>query len=318
MAAGTDTRTDRQTTYIGGNVTASLSSTTECGLKPEFTGKVRDVFDLGDRLLIVATDRISAYDSILPQPIPGKGIILNQITLGWYELFEDSLKTHYISADVSEFPEPFKDKQELAGRSMLVAKADRFDVECVVRGYITGSGWKEYKQSGAVCGIELPEGLVQSQKLPEPIFTPATKADTGHDENISFEQMCEIVPKEQSKKLRDLSIDIYVKALEYARERGIILADTKFEFGIIDGKITMIDEMLSPDSSRFWPADDYEPGRDQNSFDKQYIRNYLDEIGWDHSPPPPDLSQEVVTRSFERYKEAYDRLFPNRDLEKYL
>jgi phosphoribosylaminoimidazole-succinocarboxamide synthase len=299
-------------------LTTSLSSTTECGLKPEFAGKVRDVFDLGDRLLIVATDRISAYDSILPQPIPGKGIILTQITLGWYDLFKDGLKTHFITADVSEFPEPFKGMKELAGRSMLVTKANRFDVECVVRGYITGSGWKEYKQSGAVCGIALPEGLQESQRLPEPIFTPATKADTGHDENISFEAMCDIVPREHAEKLRDLSIDIYVKALEYARARGIILADTKFEFGIIDGDITMIDEMLSPDSSRFWPADEYEPGRGQNSFDKQYIRNYLDEIGWDHNPPPPDLSEEVVKKSFDRYKEAFDRLFPTRDLEKYL
>jgi len=299
-------------------VTTALNSTTEIGMQPDTAGKVRDIFDLGDQLLIVATDRISAYDSILPQPIPGKGIILTQITLGWYEHFQDALKTHFVTEDVSRFPAPFTGREELSGRSMLVTKADRFDVECVVRGYITGSGWKEYRRDGSVCGIRLPEGLVESQRLPEPIFTPATKADNGHDENISFEQMCEIVPKDIAARLRDMSIDIYQKALKYARDRGIILADTKFEFGMIGGEITMIDEMLSPDSSRFWPADQYEAGRGQKSFDKQYIRDYLDDIGWDHNPPPPDLSQEVIRKSFDRYKEAYDRLFPNRKLEKYL
>jgi phosphoribosylaminoimidazole-succinocarboxamide synthase len=299
-------------------VTTALSSTREIGLQPDTGGKVRDIFDLGDRLLIVATDRISAYDSILPQPIPGKGIILTQMTLGWYEHFEDALNTHFVTGEVSEFPAPFTGREELAGRSMLVTKAERYDVECVVRGYITGSGWKEYRRDGTVCGIKLPKGLAESQRLPEPIFTPATKADTGHDENISFEQMCEIVPGDIAAKLRDLSIDIYSKALRYAEGRGIILADTKFEFGMIDGKITMIDEMLSPDSSRFWPADEYQAGRSQKSFDKQYIRDYLDDIGWDHNPPPPDLSDEIVVKSFDRYKEAYDRLFPNRSLERYL
>jgi phosphoribosylaminoimidazole-succinocarboxamide synthase len=299
-------------------LTTSLKSTTQIDLQPDIAGKVRDIFDLGEQLLIVATDRISAYDSILPQPIPGKGIILTQITVGWYEHFENVLKTHFVTDDVSEFPSPFTGVEALAGRSMLVSKAKRFDVECVVRGYITGSGWKEYKRDGSVCGIRLPDGLVESQMLPEPIFTPATKADTGHDENISFEQMCEIVPRETSEKLRDISIDIYERGLKYARDRGIILADTKFEFGLIGGEITIIDEMLSPDSSRFWPADEYEPGRGQKSFDKQYFRDYLEEIGWDHNPPPPDLTDEIVSRSFERYKEAYDRLFPNRSLEKYL
>jgi phosphoribosylaminoimidazole-succinocarboxamide synthase len=299
-------------------VTKPLSSTSELGLKPDMAGKVRDVFDLGDKLLIVTSDRISAYDSILPQPIPGKGIILTQITLGWYEYFADRLNSHFITADVSEFPSPFNQHEALAGRSMLVAKADRFDIECVVRGYITGSGWKEYKQSGSVCGIKLPDGLQESEKLVEPIFTPATKADTGHDENISFERMCEVVPRETAEVLRDKSIDIYNSGLEYALERGIILADTKFEFGKIDGKLAIIDEMLSPDSSRFWPADEYEPGRGQNSFDKQIIRNYLDGIGWDHSPPPPDLTLAVISNSFDRYKEAYNILFPDRGLEKYL
>ena len=299
-------------------MTTALKSTTQIGLEPDFAGKVRDIFDLEDKLLIVTSDRISAYDSILPQPIPGKGILLNQVTLGWYDHFKNTLKTHFITEDVSEFPAPFNDHRELAGRSMLVTKADRFDVECVVRGYITGSGWKEYQRDGMVCGIELPEGLVESQQLSEPIFTPATKADTGHDENISFETMCDIIPLEYAERLRDISIDIYMSGLEYARAKGIILADTKFEFGLIDGEITIIDEMLSPDSSRFWPAAEYEAGRSQNSFDKQYIRNYLDEIGWDHNPPPPDLTDEVINKRFDRYKEAYDRLFPNRNLEKYL
>ena len=299
-------------------MTTALKSTTQIGLEPDFAGKVRDIFDLDDKLLIVTSDRISAYDSILPQPIPGKGILLNQVTLGWYDHFKNTLKTHFITEDVSEFPAPFNGHRELAGRSMLVTKADRFDVECVVRGYITGSGWKEYQRDGMVCGIELPEGLVESQQLSEPIFTPATKADTGHDENISFETMCEIIPLEYAERLRDISIDIYMSGLEYARSKGIILADTKFEFGLIDGEITIIDEMLSPDSSRFWPAAEYEAGRSQNSFDKQYIRNYLDDIGWDHNPPPPDLTDEVINKSFDRYKEAYDRLFPNRNLEKYL
>jgi phosphoribosylaminoimidazole-succinocarboxamide synthase len=299
-------------------VAEALSSTGELGLKPDIAGKVRDVFDLGDKLLIVATDRISAYDSILPQPIPGKGVILTQITLGWYELFGKELNTHFVTDDVAAYPEPFNSHEQLAGRSMLVTKADRFDIECVVRGYITGSGWKEYGQSGSVCGIQLPAGLKESEKLPEPIFTPATKADTGHDENISFEKMCEIVPRRTSEQLRDMSIDIYNRGLEYARGKGIILADTKFEFGLIDGRIAIIDEMLSPDSSRFWPADEYEPGRGQNSFDKQIVRNYLDDIDWDHNPPPPDITPEVIERSFKRYLEAYTILFPNRGLEKYL
>ena len=299
-------------------MTTALKSTTQIGLEPDFAGKVRDIFDLEDKLLIVTTDRISAYDAILPQPIPGKGMLLNQITLGWYNHFKNTLKTHFITEDVLDFPTPFNSHPELAGRSMLVTKADRFDIECVVRGYITGSGWKEYKRDGMVCGIELPEGLVESQQLPEPIFTPATKADSGHDENITFEKMCEIIPLEYAEKLRDISIDLYMSGLEYARKKGIILADTKFEFGLIDGEIAIIDEMLSPDSSRFWPVSGYEAGRSQNSFDKQYIRNYLDEIGWDHNPPPPDLTDEVITKSFDRYKEAYDRLFPTRNLEKYL
>ncbi|UCH85793.1 MAG: phosphoribosylaminoimidazolesuccinocarboxamide synthase [Candidatus Latescibacterota bacterium] len=293
-------------------------NTKDHGLTPDTTGKVRDVFDLGSQLLIVATDRISAYDVILPNPIPGKGVVLNQMTLGWYDLFEGTVATHFVTADVGAYPAPFKDRQELAGRSMLVKKANRYDVECVVRGYLVGSGWKEYQRSGAVCGIELPGGLVEASKLDEPIFTPATKADTGHDENISFEQMKSIVPGDIAEKLRDLSIEIYNRAHEHARKCGIILADTKFEFGEIGGEIILIDELLSPDSSRFWPADLYEPGRSQQSFDKQFVRDYLDSIEWDHNPPPPELPDDVVQKTFERYREACRQLFPNINLEQYL
>ncbi len=296
----------------------ALVSTSDLGLVPDRRGKVRDVFDLGDRLLIVSTDRISAYDVILPTSLPGKGILLTQITLGWYEHFGAELRTHFISADVDAYPAPFKGRRELAGRSMLVRKADRYDVECVVRGYLSGSGWKEYRQGGAVCGVKLPAGLVESAELPEPIFTPATKADEGHDENISFERMCGIVPEAEAKQLRDLSVDLYRRGRDYARERGIILADTKFEFGKIDGKITLIDEMLTPDSSRFWPADSYAPGRAQESFDKQFVRDYLDSSGWDHTPPGPELPAEVVKKTIARYREAHDRLFPGRNMERYL
>ncbi len=296
----------------------ALVSTSDLGLVPDRRGKVRDVFDLGDRLLIVSTDRISAYDVILPTSLPGKGILLTQITLGWYEHFGAELRTHFISADVDAYPAPFKGRRELAGRSMLVRKADRYDVECVVRGYLSGSGWKEYRQGGAVCGVKLPAGLVESSELPEPIFTPATKADEGHDENISFERMCGIVPEAEAKQLRDLSVDLYRRGRDYARERGIILADTKFEFGKIDGKITLIDEMLTPDSSRFWPADSYAPGRAQESFDKQFVRDYLDSSGWDHTPPGPELPAEVVKKTIARYREAHDRLFPGRNMERYL
>lgn len=295
----------------------ALTTTKDIGLVPDYAGKVRDMFDLGDSLLIVSTDRISAYDSILPEPLPGKGVVLTQITLGWYEHFAD-VKTHFKTADVAEYPDPFRNRAELAGRSMLVRKADRFDVECVVRGYITGSGWREYRQSRSVCGIALPDGILESAELPEPIFTPATKADEGHDENIDFATMCTIVPEATARQLRDLSLDLYTRGRDYARERGIILADTKFEFGLIDGEVTLIDEMLTPDSSRFWPLEEYQPGRGQNSFDKQIVRDYLDSIGWDHSPPPPHLSPEVVERSVARYRAAHDLLFPHRNLERYL
>ncbi len=296
----------------------ALNSTSDLGLKPDRAGKVRDVFDLGNRLLIVSSDRISAYDVILPSNLPGKGILLTQITLGWYEHFGSALKTHFLTADVGEYPAPFRGREELAGRSMLVTKADRFDIECVVRGYLSGSGWKEYRKSQSVCGIKLPAGLTESAELPEPIFTPATKADTGHDENISFEEMCKIVPRARAERLREQSIDLYRRGRDYARERGIILADTKFEFGLVNGAITLIDEMLTPDSSRFWPADKYTPGRGQESFDKQFVRDYLDTSGWDHNPPGPSLPADVVQKTIARYREAHDRLFPHRNVEKYL
>jgi len=296
----------------------ALVSTSDLGLTPDRTGKVRDVFDLGDHLLIVSTDRISAYDVILPSALPGKGILLTQITIGWYEHFGRELRTHFVSADIDEYPAPFKGRRELAGRSMLVRKADRFDVECVVRGYLSGSGWKEYRRNRAVCGVSLPEGLTESAELPQPIFTPATKADDGHDENIPFEEMCNIVARADAEQLRSMSIDLYRRGRDYARARGIILADTKFEFGRIDGEITLIDEMLTPDSSRFWPADRYAPGGPQESFDKQFVRDYLDASGWDHSPPGPQLPADVVNKTIARYREAHDRLFPGRSLERYL
>ncbi len=299
-------------------MTRSLASTRDLGLSPDRAGKVRDVFDLGDRLLIVSTDRISAYDVILPTRLPGKGVLLTQITLGWYEHFGASLKTHFLTAETSEYPAPFGGRTELTGRSMLVAKARRFDVECVVRGYLSGSGWKEYQRSKSVCGIRLPDGLTESAELPEPIFTPATKADSGHDENISFAQMCEIVPRATAEKLQSMSIDLYARGRDYARGRGILLADTKFEFGLIDGEVTLIDEMLTPDSSRFWPADRYAPGGPQESFDKQFVRDYLDRSGWDHNPPGPELPPDVIARTIARYKEAHDLLFPHRHVEKYL
>ncbi|MDH3198310.1 MAG: phosphoribosylaminoimidazolesuccinocarboxamide synthase, partial [Candidatus Krumholzibacteria bacterium] len=257
-------------------------------------------------------------DVILPSALAGKGVLLTQITLGWYEHFAGSLRTHFLTSELDQYPPPFARHAALAGRSMLVAKARRYDVECVVRGYLSGSGWREYGKSGRVCGVELPAGLLESAELPQPIFTPATKADGGHDENISFDEMCKFVPRPTAERLRDVSIDIYTRARDYARERGIILADTKFEFGSIDGEITLIDEMLTPDSSRFWPAAKYAPGRGQESFDKQFVRDYLDRTGWDHNPPAPELTPEVVERTVARYREAHDRLFPHRNLERYL
>jgi phosphoribosylaminoimidazole-succinocarboxamide synthase len=274
------------------------------------SGKVRDVYRIDDdRLLFVATDRISAFDYVLATGIPHKGRVLTQISLFWFDFLKDIVPNHFITADVNQYPEKVKKyADQLRGRSMLVKRGDMFPVECVVRGYLSGSGWKEYKTNGKVCGIDLPAGLKESDKLPEPIFTPATKESTGHDINISFEQMCKIVDPEQSRRLRDVSLQLYTKAAEYARQKGIIIADTKFEFGITPEGITLADEVLTPDSSRFWPADKYQPGKAQDSFDKQYVRDYLEEIRWNKQPPAPSLPQEVAGKTSEKYVEAYSRL----------
>jgi phosphoribosylaminoimidazole-succinocarboxamide synthase len=274
------------------------------------SGKVRDVYRIDqDRLLFVATDRISAFDYVLATGIPQKGRVLTQISLFWFDFLKDIVPNHFITADVNQYPENVKKyADQLRGRSMLVKRGDMFPVECVVRGYLSGSGWKEYKTSGKVCGIDLPAGLKESDKLPQPIFTPATKETTGHDINISFEQMCKIVDPEQSRRLRDVSLALYTKAAEYALQKGIIIADTKFEFGITPEGITLADEVLTPDSSRFWPADKYQPGKAQDSFDKQYVRDYLEEIRWNKQPPAPSLPQEVAGKTSEKYVEAYSRL----------
>jgi len=278
-------------------------------LRPAHRGKVREMFDLGGRLLMVATDRISAFDCILPTGIPGKGKILTELSTTWFDALNGIVPHHYISKEFNEFPAQFQPFREaLEGRSLLVAKADRFDVECVVRGYLAGSGWKEYGKTGEVCGIALPAGLRESEQLPEPIFTPATKADEGHDENISFERMADIVGREDAVALRDLSLAIYRNVAAYCASRGIIVADTKFEFGRVGDTITLIDEVLTPDSSRFWPADRYRPGRSQESFDKQYVRDYLENLDWDKTPPAPALPEEVARATAARYAEAVERL----------
>jgi phosphoribosylaminoimidazole-succinocarboxamide synthase len=274
------------------------------------SGKVRDVYKLGsDHLLFVATDRISAFDYVLATGIPNKGRVLTQISLFWFEFLRDVVPNHLISADVSQYPAEIRQyATQLRGRSMLVKRAQMYPVECVVRGYLSGSGWKEYKASGSVCGIKLPSGLRESDQLPEPIFTPATKATTGHDENISFEQMAKLVDPEDARQLRDLSLSIYSKAAAHARQKGIIIADTKFEFGRTAAGITLADEVLTPDSSRFWPADKYSPGMAQQSFDKQYVRDYLEEIRWNKLPPAPALPAEVARQTSEKYVEAYRQL----------
>ena len=288
------------------------------GLKPDFKGKVRDIFDLGESLLIVSTDRISAYDSILPTPVPGKGVFLNMISATWFDFF-DFVPNHMITTDVAEFPEPFSQfGEELSGRAMHVRKAERIDLECVVRGYLAGSGWREYTESGKICGIELPKGLKMSDKLPEPIFTPSTKAESGHDINISFEEAADEFGADIARRLRDLSLSVYSKARDYAESRGIIIADTKFEFGWIGGELVLIDEALTPDSSRFWLIDEYEPGKNQKSLDKQFVRDYLDEIGWDHNPPAPELPEEIVEKTIDRYRIAAERLFPELNVERFL
>jgi len=279
-------------------------------LKLLVSGKVRDVYQLdGERLLFVATDRISAFDYVLATGIPHKGRVLNQISLFWFDFLHDLVPNHLITADVNQYPPSArKYADQLRGRSMVVMRAEMFPVECVVRGYVSGSAWKEYKASGRVCGIQLPSGLKESDKLPEPIFTPATKATTGHDENIPFEEMTRIVGVELSRQLRDVSLKIYQKAADYALQKGIIIADTKFEFGMTSKGITLADEVLTPDSYRFWPADKYQAGRAQESYDKQYVRDYLEEIRWNKQPPAPSLPAEVAYRTSEKYREAFHQL----------
>jgi phosphoribosylaminoimidazole-succinocarboxamide synthase len=275
-------------------------------------GKVRDVYDLGDRLVIVATDRISAFDWVLPTAIPDKGRVLTGLTRFWLDHLQ--VPNHLLTLDVREMPRPFADQADLLqGRTMLVRKTAVVPIECVVRGYLAGSGWKEYQGNGTVCGIRLPAGLKESQQLPEPIFTPATKEDTGHDLNISFEQMADIAGADVARTLRERSLDLYQKAAQYARHKGIIIADTKFEWGRLPtGELILIDEVLTPDSSRFWPLDQYRPGSNPPSFDKQFVRDWLETTGWDKNSTPPELPPEVVRRTREKYLEAYERLTGSR------
>ncbi len=277
-------------------------------------GKVRDIYATDDALVLVATDRISAFDSVLSPGIPGRGDILTRLSTFWFRQFADRVPNHLLATDLADFPAPFNQHPELAGRSVLVRKLDPIPVECVARGYLVGSGWKEYQADGTVCGIQLPVGLTESARLSEPIFTPATKATDGHDENISFQRMVEIVGQETATSLRDLTLELYRAAADYALERGIIIADTKFEFGFDgDGRIVWMDEALTPDSSRFWPADEFEPGRSQASFDKQYVRDWLEASGWDKEPPAPSLPPEVVEGTLSRYRDAY-RLLTGEDI----
>lgn len=295
-------RFDRGTTVLESGAPMSTGQEKLADLKAVATGKVRDMYEIGDDLLMVASDRISAYDVVMPNPIPDKGKVLTQMSVFWFEHTSEICPNHFISQEVP---------QEVEGRALRVRKLEMYPVECVVRGYLSGSGWREYQETGGVCGIALPEGLQQCDKLPEPIFTPATKADVGaHDENIDIDRAAEILGDDAlAEELKRLSIEIYDHAARHAAKKGIILADTKFEFGKSPGaEIVLADEVLTPDSSRFWPADDYSPGRDQDSFDKQYVRNWLDEEGWDHSPPAPELPAEVVESTRGRYIEAYEKI----------
>ena len=276
-------------------------------------GKVRDIYDLTERtgtpqLLIVASDRISAFDVVLPTGIPGKGEVLAQLSLFWFDYLGDLAETHFVTTDLSALGLSQAEAEQLAGRSMVVRQAEVLPVECVVRGYLAGSGWREYRASGAVCGIGLPKGLRESDQLPEPIFTPTTKAESGHDEPLAFSQAGDLVGREQAEQVRDRSIALYRKAAEYARSRGIIIADTKFEWGVVDGGLILVDEVLTPDSSRFWPADRYEPGHSQPSFDKQFVRDYLETLDWDKTPPGPELPEDVVSKTTEKYVSAYEQI----------
>lgn len=287
----------------------SLRSTVDLGLAPDRKGKVREIFDLGEELLIVATDRISAYDVVMEQTVPGRGSILTVMTIAWLDHFKE-IPNHLITAQADLFPAPFSDlRDELAGRAMLVRKAEPFPVECIARGYITGSGWRSYLADGTLCGHVLPEGLLKSQALARPLFTPSTKAATGHDENISFEQTVDLIGAEDAEQLRDLTLDLYTRAAAYAKAGGVLIADTKFEFGRIDGNIVLIDEVLTPDSSRFWPAADHVPGEEPPSWDKQILRNHLDTLDWDKTYPPPQLPREILDRTAARYLEVLNILF---------
>ena len=279
------------------------------GLELLGRGKVRDVYAIEDKLLIVASDRISAFDYILATGIPDKGRVLTQLSVFWFDLLKDVTPTHFLTADVNEYPEAARAyRDQLEGRSMLVKRAQMMDIECVARGYLSGSGWKEYRETGRVCGIELPPGLRESDRLPEPIFTPSTKAQTGHDENISFERAAGMVGEDMAGRLRSQTLAVYSKAARYAETRGVIIADTKFEFGLADGTLILADEVLTPDSSRFWPLDTYKPGAAQPSYDKQYVRDYLESIHWNKQPPAPGLPPEVAARTSEKYKDAYQAL----------
>jgi phosphoribosylaminoimidazole-succinocarboxamide synthase len=290
-----------------------LRETQFAGVTPAARGKVRDIYDLGDKLLIVATDRLSAFDVVLPTPIPDKGRVLTQLSLFWFNLLQDVVPIHVLSA--TDFPPPFdKFQDELAGRSMVVRRTQPLPIECVVRGYVSGSAWKDYRVTGKICGIPLPTGLRESDRLPEPIFTPATKAASGHDENISFAQAASLIGQELAEKARAVSLELYGRASAYAQPRGIVLADTKFEFGLLDDELIWIDEALTPDSSRFWPAALYSPGGPQASFDKQFVRDYLERLQWPKTPPGPELPSEVVEATRAKYREAY-RLLVGRELD---
>ena len=280
------------------------------GPRPDARGKVRDIYDLGDRLMLVASDRISAFDFVLPEPIPYKGEVLTKLSRFWFGLLGDVVANHFLSADVEDLPEQFAEHTEhLRGRFMIVKKAQVFPVECIVRGYLAGSGWNEYRRAGTVCGIELPAQLVESSRLEEPIFTPSTKAEIGdHDENISCARMAEIVGEPDAAELSRISIEVYAKAREHAASKGIIIADTKFEFGRVGDEITLVDEVLTPDSSRFWPADSYEPGHGQSSFDKQFVRDWLESSGWDKTAPAPSLPTDVIEATSAKYIQAYEMI----------
>jgi phosphoribosylaminoimidazole-succinocarboxamide synthase len=282
---------------------------TDLPLKTFKKGKVRDVYETNDKLLLIVTDRISAFDFVLHEPIPNKGICLTQISKFWFDFFKDTVPSHLVSADVEDFPEDLKRYADiLNGRSMLVKKAKVFPIECIVRGYISGSAWKSYQKDGTVCGIKLTKGLHESDKFDEPLFTPSTKAESGHDINISFDEMKKMIGEKDAEKLKELSLKIYKKGSKYALEKGIIIADTKFEFGKIDDQIILVDEVLTPDSSRFWPANLYEPGKSQPSFDKQYVRDYLSSTDWDKNSTPPHLPTEVIVETQLKYQDAYEKI----------